>query len=111
MPDRRLMAIVTGLMLIMGGLGGARAAEPTLEQLRTIDQLLTRNDTRALLSFLLDNPDLLSGDDELAVELRRFATEISGGRLRADYVPAPRYDGQPQVSSSAASAAAFPGIY
>lgn len=109
MPDRRLVAIVTGLMLIMGGLGGARAAEPTLDQLRIIDGLLTRNDTRALLSYLMQNPELLAGEDELAVELRRFAAEISGGRLRIDYAPAPQ--GGPQVSSAAGNAAAFPGTY
>lgn len=107
MPDRRLMAIVTGLMLIVGGLGGARADQPTLDQLRTIDRLLTLNDTRALLDYLLDNPELLAGEDELAVELRRFATDIGGGRLRADYVPGPG----PEAAGSVARAAAFPGIY
>lgn len=87
MPDRRLVAIVTALLFVMGGLG-AQAAEATLEQLRAIDQMLTRKDTRALWSFLRDNPQLMSGDDELAQELRRFCTDVTLGRMSCDYVPA-----------------------
>lgn len=85
MPDRRLVAIVTGLLLIVGGLS-AGAQEPSLDQLRTIDVLLSRNDSQGLLTFLLENPALLSGEDELAAELRKFVTDASGGRLRVDYV-------------------------
>ncbi|TCO70826.1 hypothetical protein [Rhodovulum euryhalinum] len=107
MPDRRLIAIVTGLMLIVGSLA-ARAAEPTLDQLRVIDALLTRNDTRGLLAFLEQNPDLLLGEDELSAELRRFATTVSGGRLRVDFVAAPPLEQRDGVVSRGA---AFPGIY
>jgi len=110
MPDRRLVAIVTGLMLIVGGLA-ARAAEPTLEQLRVIDTLLSRNDTQGLLDFLKGNPALLAGEDELSAELRNFAKVAAGGRLRMDYVPAPTYARPPQVTSAATSASTFPGIY
>lgn len=84
MPDRRLVAIVTGLMLVMGSLGG-RAAEPTLEQLRSIDTLLSRNDTTGLWAFLQQHPELLTGDDALAVELRRFCTDVTVGRLSCHY--------------------------
>ncbi|SIO57163.1 hypothetical protein SAMN05444722_3692 [Rhodovulum sp. ES.010] len=107
MPDRRLVAIVTGLMLVMGGLGAG--AEPTLQQLRTIDSLLTRNDTAGLLDYLLENPQVMAGDDELGRELRQFVSDASNGRLRVDYV-SPTAPGQ-AAAVVGRSAGAAPGTY
>lgn len=110
MPDKRLVAIVTGLMLIVGGLS-AGAQEPSLDQLRTIDALLSRNDSEGLLAFLLANPALLSGEDELAAELRKFVADASGGRLKVDYVSSstPAAPVVPAVPTRGATD--LPGIY
>lgn len=85
MPDRRLVAIVTGMMLVMGSWAGR--AEPTLDQMRSIDALLSRNDLTGLWAFLQQNQDLLVGDDELAVELRRFCDDVTVGGLNCNYQP------------------------
>ncbi|TMV04212.1 hypothetical protein FGK63_18160 [Ruegeria sediminis] len=83
MPDKRLVAVVTALLLMMTS-HGARA-DASLEQLLIIDQLLTKNDTKSLWTYIHENPELLRGDDELARELRNFYDTAAVGRLRFDF--------------------------
>ena len=85
MPQKRLVAVVTALMLSAAALGARGAV--TFEQLETIDRLLTSNDTRSLWAYLQEYPELLAGEDELSQELRKFCTDVTLGRLRCDYVP------------------------
>lgn len=85
MPDKRLVAVVTALMMSTGALSAR--AEATLEQLQTIDRLLSANDSRALWFYMQRHPELLAGDDELALELRKFCNDITLGRLSCHYVP------------------------
>ncbi|GAA0291657.1 hypothetical protein GCM10008966_10740 [Rhodovulum strictum] len=41
-----------------------------------------------LWRYLRENPELMAGEDELAVELRRFCQDMTLGRLSFDYIPA-----------------------
>ncbi|MEZ5887036.1 MAG: hypothetical protein R3D56_09170 [Paracoccaceae bacterium] len=79
MPDPRLLAIVTALVLMGGTLPGK--AEFSLDQLKTIEQLVLSHDSLALGSYLAANPRLTQGDDPLARELRTFQNCLSSGRL------------------------------
>ena len=74
MPNSRLVAIVTALVLI-GGTPGA-FAEMTLEQLLVIERYIQNKDTVGLLRYLQSNPTLLEGDDPLAVELQVFVDSM-----------------------------------
>ncbi|MGC8202967.1 hypothetical protein ACP2AV_09710 [Aliiroseovarius sp. PTFE2010] len=73
--NKRLVAIVTGFLLIAGRASPGMGA-PSWDQLTTIDAYLSQNDTRGLLQFLAVHPELMQGEDELAAELRSFAAEM-----------------------------------
>ncbi|MFD0981443.1 hypothetical protein [Tropicimonas aquimaris] len=77
--------MVTALMMSAAAFGAR--GEVTLEQLQTIDSLLTTNNTRALWAYLQEYPELLAGEDELSLELRKFCTDVTLGRLRCHYIP------------------------
>ncbi|SNT12217.1 hypothetical protein [Tropicimonas sediminicola] len=85
MPEKKLVAVVTALMMSAAAFGAR--ADVTFEQLETIDRLLTQNNTRALWAYLQEYPELLAGEDELSLELRKFCTDVTLGRLRCHYVP------------------------
>lgn len=74
MPSSRLVAIVTALVLI-GGAPGAHA-EFTLEQLLAIEEYIQSRNTVGLLGYLKSNPNLLEGEDPLAVELQAFVDDM-----------------------------------
>lgn len=74
--NKRLVAIVTGLLLIAGRATPGMSA-PSWDQLTTIDTYLSTNDTRGLLQYLAVHPELMQGEDELAAELRSFATQMT----------------------------------
>ncbi|SFC23691.1 hypothetical protein [Tropicimonas isoalkanivorans] len=103
MPDKRLVAVVTALM--MSALAPGADAEATLEQLETIDRLLSANDTRALWAYMQQYPELLSGEDELSLELRKFCNDVTLGRLSCHYVPG----SSPAEAAGADAAAAQAG--
>ncbi|MGL4279764.1 MAG: hypothetical protein ACRCS0_05315 [Albidovulum sp.] len=69
MPAPKLMAIVTALILMSGH---GTFAEYSLSQLQEIERYILTKNTAALLLLLQANPELLVGDDPLAVELRAF---------------------------------------
>ncbi|WP_284162722.1 hypothetical protein [Frigidibacter sp. SD6-1] len=79
MPDPRLLAIVTALVLL--GSGAPCRADFSLDQLKTIEQLVLSRDSLALGRYLASNPRLTQGDDPLARELRSFQNCMSSGRL------------------------------
>jgi hypothetical protein len=75
----RLVAVVTALTLM----GGATAlhAEYSLSQLEEIDRLITARNCAGLWSYVQANPDILSGNDPLANELRVFVSATERGQL------------------------------
>ena len=59
-------------MIVATQLGTAQAAEPSVAQLFEIKEILGQNDVAALRTYLEQYPELLEGDTQLAVLLRRF---------------------------------------
>ena len=78
MPNPRLLAIITGLLLISGG---RSFAEYTVDQLKTIEQLIVARNSAGLGQYLAANARITVGDDPLAVELRRFLGCARSGQL------------------------------
>jgi hypothetical protein len=62
-------------MILAMHLGSPAAAEPSVEQLVEIKELLAQNDVAALRTYLERYPELLEGDAQLAVLLRKFLLE------------------------------------
>lgn len=85
MANGKLVAIVTALMLTMGG-QGAQAAF-SLSQLVQIEQFILTGKWAELRAYLAANPALLDGADPLAAELRRFLSDTAGGTI-ASITPA-----------------------
>lgn len=79
MPEPRLMAVITALVLMMGT-SAARAAYD-VEELRQIEGLILRKDCGALWQYLVDNPAIMAGEDALARELRIFVAATERGQL------------------------------
>lgn len=75
MVGRRRMGATAAAMILAVQLGSPLAAEPTVEQLTDIKNLLAANDVGALRAYVAQNPELAQGDDELAVLLRKFMLE------------------------------------
>ena len=59
-------------MIVATQLGTAQAAEPSVAQLFEIKEILGQNDVAALRTYLEQYPELLEGDTQLAVLLRKF---------------------------------------
>lgn len=75
MTRRHLAALIGGLLL-GAQLGTVElAAAPTLDQLATMSEILAANDVAGLRAFVEANPDLLAGEDTIALLLRRFMEE------------------------------------
>jgi hypothetical protein len=73
---KRKVAITVSAMILAAQLGSPIAAqEPSLQHLTQIAALLTENDIDGLRAYLEANPDLLEGDSQLAILLRRFMAE------------------------------------
>lgn len=79
MPNPKLLGIVTAL-LIISRVTGANAAF-TQAQLVDVGRLIESRDCGALLSYLVENPELLVGDDSLAISLRKFTQDVDGGLI------------------------------
>ncbi len=62
-------------MILAMQLGSPVAAEPTIEQLTEIRELLAANDVAALRAYVARNPELAEGNDDLAILLRKFMLE------------------------------------
>ena len=79
MPNPRLTAIITALML--SGATMPLYADYTLDQLRQIEHLVIMKDTAGLGRLLATDPRLAQGEDPLARELRGFLSCYERGRL------------------------------
>lgn len=96
--DKRLLAIVT-VLILMGTSGGAQEG-PSIDELRTIEDLIEGGDWRALYSYVDSNPNLTAGNGPLATELRSFSEDVEQGRLDQFDAPQPTR----QASQSAVNA-------
>lgn len=84
--NRKLRILVSAM--IMGlHLKSAIAAEPTLDQLAEIESILSNNDVAALRRFLELNPELLEGETQLALLLKRFLDESNDITNFLNYAP------------------------
>jgi len=72
---RRRMATTVAAMIVAAQLGSPLAAEPTVDQLNDIKAMLSENDISGLQAYLAVNAELLEGDGQLAILLRRFLLE------------------------------------
>lgn len=79
MPDPRLTAIITALMLSAGA--APTYADFSLDELQLIERLVLAKDTAGLGRLLATNPNLIRGEDPLARELRGFNVCYQTGRL------------------------------
>lgn len=79
MANGKLVAIVTALMLTMGG-QGAHAAY-TRSHLEQIEQFIVNGQWDRLRAYLVTNPALLGGNDVLAAALRKFLADTNGGTI------------------------------
>ncbi len=79
MPDPRLVAIVTALILAWGG--SAARAEYGLEELLQIENYILQKDCAGLWQYLLANPAIMEGEDALARELRVFVDATQRGQI------------------------------
>lgn len=75
MPAPKLLTIVTALILMSGQ---AAWAAYSLEQLQEIERYILSKNSAALAAMLRSNPDLMIGDDPLALELRTFMENNAG---------------------------------
>jgi hypothetical protein len=98
MPNQRLIAIVTAL-LMLGGASKLYAAY-TLDQLKEIERLVMLRDTSALGAYLSANIGVTEGEDALSVELRKFLQCTRAGDLNC--FDATRLPSVPKEPSQAA---------
>ena len=77
MPNPRLLAVVTAL--IMAASAPAAQATYSLTDLQTIEQLVVNRNWNALRAYIDAHPELLDGNDPLAVELRTYVESYNQG--------------------------------
>ncbi len=73
---RGKLSLAVSAMMLAVQIGSPFAAEPNLEQLSEIQEMLARNDVAELRAYLLENPDLVEGETRIALLLRRFLAEL-----------------------------------
>ncbi len=80
MPEHRLLALITAaLMLGPSQTLGQQAA--SLQELYTLERLISGKDCGALHSFVSSRGYLISGSDALSQELQKFMRDVETGRL------------------------------
>ena len=73
---RRKVVVTVSAMMVAAQLGSSVAlAQPSVEQLGDIAELLSDNDVQGLRNYLRANPELAEGETTLARLLREFMTE------------------------------------
>ncbi len=79
MPNKRLLAVLTALMLASGA--PSVNASYSFSDLLEIESLVLAGDWRGLQAHLLRTPALLEGNHPLAAELRDFVASVEGSTL------------------------------
>ena len=87
MANRRILAIVTALVLMGTSASSQQAA--SIAELRQIELLVSNQRWVELYNLVLRTPRLVQGTDPLANELRNFMRQVSLGRV-ADLAPTSR---------------------
>lgn len=73
---RRRVVVTVSAMMVAAQLGSSVAlAQPSVEQLGDIAELLSDNDVQGLRNYLRANPELAEGETTLARLLREFMTK------------------------------------
>ncbi|WP_299819918.1 hypothetical protein [uncultured Jannaschia sp.] len=72
---RRYAVAISAMVMAMPFGHTASAADPTLEQLEVIQDLLESNDVARLRLYLAENPELLQGYTDLSRLLGQFMAE------------------------------------
>ncbi|MBV1868334.1 MAG: hypothetical protein KUG69_10590 [Marinosulfonomonas sp.] len=98
MPDARLTAVITALLLIGGGHRADAAFN--LAQLQIIEGYVLTKNCGGLLGYLNQNPAIMDGDDPLALELRSFASGVQGGIIECLSVDVTLVDGSQITANS-----------
>ena len=70
----RIIAIVTALLLVVPA---GRSSAASIDQLVTINRMVSQRDWAALRDYIAANPSLVEGSDPLAVELGRFVASMN----------------------------------
>lgn len=78
MPEPRLLAIITALLLIAGA---PARADYDIAQLQQIESYILQKDCAALWQYLVANPGIMAGNDALARELQIFVAATERGQL------------------------------
>lgn len=80
MAERRLTAIIAALLLVANG---AKAVETSasINDLRVIEDYVSKKAWRPLYDFLSSNPQLLSDKGPLSSELCTFVQDVERGEL------------------------------
>lgn len=105
MADRKLLAIVTVLILV--GSSGSAQQDASINDLLEIERLIEDGDWRALYSFLLENPQLTVGNSPLAMQLQSFSADVESGRLDRFNVSANQQVSRDQTSVSVSDATIY----
>jgi hypothetical protein len=79
MAQPKLLAVLTALLLL--GHGSPLRAGYTLDQLQAIERMLSAKDWTSLATYIARHPELVQGNDPLAVELQRFTTSYDSATV------------------------------
>lgn len=79
MPNPKLMAVITALIMITGSSG--LRAEYSLAQLQELERLILGKNCGNLWDYLQKNPEIMAGNDALARELQVFVQSTQNGLL------------------------------
>ncbi|MDD9921783.1 MAG: hypothetical protein OXQ92_05815 [Boseongicola sp.] len=89
MAERRLIAIITAMLLVPNSATAQESA--TIDQLRQIEEMVTNRAWRQLYDYLSANPRIVSGNGPLATELCGFVTDVERGNLDVFVSPWDRF--------------------
>lgn len=79
MAERRLMAILTALLLVANSAKGQGTT--TIDDLRLIEDFVSKRAWRPLYDYLTANPHIVSGGGPLGAELCAFVQDVESGNL------------------------------
>jgi hypothetical protein len=85
MANPKLLALVTALMLVVGTPVAFGAVSQ--DQLQQLETLIVSQQWADLNAYLLEHPELVSGNDVLADELKVFLASYSQGVLSPSFTP------------------------
>lgn len=115
MAERRLIAIIAAMLLVANGAKGQDAT--SVDDLRLIEDLVTKRAWRPLYDYLTDNPHIVRQKSPLASELCSFVQDVERGNLDVFVSPfdrllnANRFDPSCNLRSASASQSSDTPVY